>query len=228
MWQKQSDNALFLIYYRKRLRGTQGDWKNITYKEKGNALFLILIAVALFAALSYAVTQSGRSGGGVDKEQAILKASQFVQYGTGLQTTVQRMTLTGTNVTDLDFGIGFSETIYCRTGVDCPYAPEGGGFTFQSPPIGGTWRHFANDTPGGVDGVGPTANDILIINSGTSLGLSICEQVNKGLDISISPIAFDSDGDPLFIDAYPGEPFACFEYSNGAGNYYYYHVLVEQ
>src|SRR3954466_10752008 len=65
--------------------------------ERGNALFLVLIAVALFAALSYAITQSGRGGGsGITNEQAQLVAARIIQMANDTRTGIQRMTLTGT------------------------------------------------------------------------------------------------------------------------------------
>ncbi len=72
---------------------------------KGNVLFLILLAVALFAALSYAVTQSSRSSGkNISDEQAKLFASKITQYGTNLKQVVTRLRLTnGCRDTQISF-----------------------------------------------------------------------------------------------------------------------------
>ena len=62
---------------------------------QGNALFLILIAVALFAALSYAVTQSGRGSGRVDQEQMILDVANFMDQVNLMKHLATRVYVTG-------------------------------------------------------------------------------------------------------------------------------------
>lgn len=63
--------------------------------QRGNILFLILLAVVLFAALSYAVTGSmGGSGKNASSENVELKASSLLQYGSLMEQTVKRLMLT--------------------------------------------------------------------------------------------------------------------------------------
>jgi hypothetical protein len=59
-------------------------------KQAGNVLFLILMAVALFAALSYAVTQSTRGGGNADKEIQAVDVSILLQQGAAIESGILR------------------------------------------------------------------------------------------------------------------------------------------
>ena len=70
----------------------------------GNALFIILIAVALFAALSYTVTSSSRNGSSISKERGRIIASEIMQYGTELEQAVSSMrVLDGCSDTQISF-----------------------------------------------------------------------------------------------------------------------------
>ena len=99
-------------------------------KENGNVLFLILIAVALFAALSYAVTQSSRGGGNADEERRIIEISEWLQFVGSIRTTIQRMVLNGTAPSDIELCIGASPDFcglgtgfndFCTSGVNCVF-----------------------------------------------------------------------------------------------------------
>lgn len=70
-------------------------------KQRGNILFLILLAVVLFAALSYAVTSGMRGGGNnASKESAQSAGSAVLQYMTLVRAEVQRLILVNGCTTD--------------------------------------------------------------------------------------------------------------------------------
>lgn len=76
--------------------------------SSGNVLFLILIAVALFAALSYAVTNSSKGGGSsISKDKAKLIASEIVQYAVSVEQAVARMQVIS-KVPEYGFDFSFS------------------------------------------------------------------------------------------------------------------------
>ena len=216
--------------------------------ERGNALFLILIAVALFAALSYAVTQSGRGGGSIDKEQALILASQATQFPASVRTGVTRMVITGSSIGNLIF------TEAGGAGTDDVFIAAEGGVIWQDPPANAQtaasdWIYMpaAGATDGWyVLGVGTNTQDtgrevIMAMNNTT---LAVCQQINRGLGLTTTipvegtvtnmavagaaaPAANNAPGDAFTFTSASGQPFSCVK-NGAAGVNVYYHVLVEQ
>jgi hypothetical protein len=96
----------------------------------GNALFLVLIAVALFAMLAYAITQGGRGGGDTKKEQTTIAIAQVEDFAAQIQTALTRLNI---NANIPEWAIDYSDTYsydaantYCAT-TACKLFASGGG-----------------------------------------------------------------------------------------------------
>ena len=168
-------------------------------KQNGNALFLILIAVALFAALSYAVTNSGRGGSGIDKETAEIEAAQIIQEVGRFRNAIMRLEIIDSSYGQVlfnDSATNDSGTCYdgntsitpCKTiGLfsdemeqSTPYFSE----KFRDPAYTSetsqVWNWFSNQLiVNGVD-VGTTASDEFLMLG--RLNKEVCEAINKGLE----------------------------------------------
>ena len=111
--------------------------------QSGNVLFIILIAVALFAALSYAVTSSSRSGGtDTSYETAITDAATIKNYVTAIRTAITRITASGLcDVTELSFEappFDGTDTDYVNPNSPSDFSchifhPDGGYVSYKEP-----------------------------------------------------------------------------------------------
>ena len=122
--------------------------------ESGNVLFLILIAVVLFAALSYAVTSStNSSGGNAEEESNLVSSAALTQYPATIKTAMLRMMVSKSiSFDDLYFDRPpFTDLAATANGV---FHPSGGGASHVNAPAdvmdasggntGGVW-HYNHD-----------------------------------------------------------------------------------
>jgi hypothetical protein len=225
-------------------------------KQAGNALFLILIGVALFALLAYAVTQSGRSAGDLSKEQAALLAARITQMGADTRAGVTRMILSGTAAGNIIYsaspttnncpgsGGPTGNNAYCTSGATCLFAPDSGGVT---PPYfpPGAWVAAYGSTggPGGTSivaqimGPGTGSCDVPTAVSGMGTGASDLILVAEGLTksvcqainagLGISGIPASISPWTWGISATSGVASSCVEVAGYPGLYTWYQVLIE-
>lgn len=105
--------------------------------QSGNILFYILIAVALLAALSYAVSHTSRGGGDqVSRERAGISASEIVEYANIIGNAVMQIRLRGVGATQISFEneeIDGYENPNCTEDHCKVFAIDGGGVSYLIP-----------------------------------------------------------------------------------------------
>lgn len=180
-------------------------------RESGNVLFLILVAVALFAALSYAVSSSTRSGssdGGRQEDTEII-ASSLLQYASGLAMAVEKMRLSHScSESDISFEsplISYDHTHTPPARDACKvFLPSGGGYTYQE---NINWYNVASYNTGYKSWATFITGDYNIVDVGTDesdlimfifpLTLDVCNKINEKLGVTYPTAAppFTSGGD---------------------------------
>ena len=174
--------------------------KKFVLTQGGNALFLILIAVALFAARSYAVTQTSRGSGGTGKEEGALRAGEILSYVGTLRQEIDRLIImNGCNEDDISF-VGFSSynTVHPpgrpADGSCDMFGAAGGGLRAETlfpaaqsatETFKGYQVYSANNFtdlawPGATNGF--TADKLETYVAVRNLTLDVCNALNRGLE----------------------------------------------
>ena len=168
--------------------------------QRGNILFLILLAVVLFAALSYAVTQSQRgSGNDATNEKTQAQAAELMNYFASIDLGVQRMLTTG-GVKDYELNFfyqtagnyvfGSADNTNCTETRCRVFDPAGGGVTGRK--VSAFARDPANAVTNTLDsarlvyasipGAGTSKTDVIFWVGGVSMPL--CREINKRSNVN--------------------------------------------
>ena len=201
--------------------------ENDKYKENGNVIFIILIAVALFAALAYAVTSSTRSGSGTSKETNTLIASTIINKAIALRTATQRMLTSGDcQIYQINFAYSGDTSSFAWMYWN-PYSPtdkrchifdfsSSGGKVSPSERVSTDWLDPTKSTnifygywvaprPRAVSTLGTSSYELIYILP--YIKKEICDSINSKLGIKslvYFPAALD---DRLFPDGHQYTPY---------------------
>lgn len=221
--------------------------------ESGNALWFILLAVALLAALTITITRSSDSTEQTgDIERARVQASELMRFASGVEQAIAQMRLNGTSENEISFdGVaalaGYANT-RCTDNSCRIFDRAGTGVTYQSPAESVSAQEWlftgANSIVGvGSDGSGASSsadNELMMI--AMNIPETLCARINTDLGITGIPqdtgqvnLAATWQGtfpNGLVLENPAGRKTGCFEGNQDqasadiSGQYYFYHTLI--
>lgn len=202
---------------------TQPPSKHLS-NQAGNAIWFILLAVALLGFLTALISRSGSNVNQTgDFERDRIKAAALLRYAQSIQNTVQTMMLKGVSENDLDF-IAIDAATYDNPNCNDTYCNvfhvEGGGIPYQSASdilklsgYSDDWRVVTGNRlyQFGCDDVSASCTDLLLL--APDIPQDICIAINRIQDIENpsddAPRQIDVSDDTEYTGAFPNvEPNA--------------------
>jgi len=160
----------------------------------GNVLWFILLAVVLLAGLTMVLSRMGSSvDQDADQEQNIIKASQIIRYGKGLELAIDRLKLSGCSENEISL-----ENDQVSSYANPAAPPDLSCHVFETQGAGQSWRDFnatnLNNANApviysgeiAIDGLGTARPELMIL---ARVSESICAQINRLSDIDDSVAA---------------------------------------
>lgn len=159
-------------------------------EERGNALIYVLIAIALFAGLSFTLGRQTDTSevGSLSEERAGLYATQLISYAAQSKSAVDQMLFTAaSDIDDLDFMAPTDVNFDTGTLIHKVYHPQGGGLNPGKIPAD-TINQVTNDPEPGwylgrfnnVEWTETTGDDVILI--AYQITEQICGMINEKIN----------------------------------------------
>lgn len=184
-----------------------------TSPQSGNALIYVLIAIVLFAALSFTLSRQTDTGeaGILSDERAELYATQLISYSAQAKSAIDQMIFSGSRVNGLNF-IDPSDPNFNagtqRSRADRVFHPEGGGLTLGRLEDGAVAQVSTNPVAGwylgrfnNVEWTNGTGEDVIL--AAYQIKRQICEKINEKINgSSVIPVITGDLRIPLIDDRF--------------------------
>ncbi len=160
--------------------------------ESGNVLFFILLGVVLIGLVTAAVRSGGGEGENIDREQAIIAASQIRQYASEIEQGVISILQSGVSESDIRFAHPDAPSDYgavTNTPARQVFDRKGGGVEYRKAPTGANdgsaWEFYGRTS---LPQVGSSSRGDLIAVL-PAVAAPVCKRLNimNGYDAATQP-----------------------------------------
>lgn len=209
----------------------------------GNAMIYVLIALALFGALTVTLSSQNNQADGedIDNEVAALYANELLEYVASAQQVVDMMQATGAEVNDLDFVTPSEAGFNTGSNIYKVFHPQGGGLNYYE-----TFNVKIQNDATSVWGISNNTNVEWTTTGSDDVILTayfvkkiVCEIINKKITGSTTIPATSSPHDDYFLsagteDLTVAECAGCEGYhalcvmNDTSDNYSFYNIIAAQ